>query len=154
MTAMGRPGARLPLPHWIDEMTDSITPARRVAIIRDYNETFMRRDLDGMRRHYAPDFVQWHSNIRRDFPIEEEMAILRTVLAAAHIVFHQMVLTPLSGNVVMDQHMLDIRQNDGRETLNIPCSVLFHFRGDKIVRSEEYIDGLSVPIMDILPAPA
>jgi ketosteroid isomerase-like protein len=130
-----------------------VTPERQVAIIRDYNETFMRRDLAGMRRHMAPDFIQWHSNIRRDFTIEEEMAILETVLGCSRIVFHTMRLTPLSGNVVMDEHKLDISLNDGRVTRDIPCSVLFHFRGDKIVRSEEYIDGMSVPLMDVLPTP-
>ena len=63
-----------------------ITAEQQVAIVREYNATFMRRDLVGMRRFMAADFVQWHSNIRRDFSIEEEMAILETVLGRSSIV--------------------------------------------------------------------
>jgi hypothetical protein len=97
---------------------------------------------------------QWHSNIRRDFSMMEEFAILETVLGCSHIVFHTMRLTSLSSDIVMDENLLDIRMNNGVEALNIPCSVLFHFRDDKIFRSEEYIDGMAVPLMNVPPTPA
>lgn len=63
-----------------------IAPEHRVKIIRVYNETFMRRDLAAMRRYVVPYFIQRHSNIRTDFTVEEQKAILGRVMACSCIV--------------------------------------------------------------------
>jgi hypothetical protein len=136
-----------------DLKSDAFDPVRAVSIIDDYNRAWCNRDLDKLSSYWTEDFVQWHCNIRRNFTRDEERALLQSVLKTCKCTFRNQILTPLDA-AVMDRHVIDIIYPNGVQALGIPCSVIFFFRGDKIYRSEEYVDGLSVPLMDILPTPA
>lgn len=134
-------------------MADGFDPLRAVAIIEAYNRAADNADLETLSSFWTDDFVQWHCNIRRNFTRDEEAELLKTVWSSVKIDFREQVLTPLDKGV-MDRHLIDITYPDGTQAIGIPCCVLFFFRGDKIYRSEEYVDGLSVPVTDILPPPA
>jgi ketosteroid isomerase-like protein len=136
-----------------DRLTDGFDPIRATKIIEAYNRAWNDGDLNKLSSFWTDDFIQWHCNIRRNFTREEELALLRTVVKVSKITFTKQVRTPLD-QAVLDRHLIDIVFPNGKQALGIPCSVIFFFRGDKIYRSEEYVDGLSVPFMDILPEPA
>jgi ketosteroid isomerase-like protein len=131
-------------------MTDGFDSDLAVEIVTAFNAAFMDRDIERMKSFWTDDFVQWHSHIRKDFTVEEEVALLHAVLDTVSIKFYDVRMTPISDGVLM-RHTGDVRLSNGTERKGIPFAAVYHFRGDKICRCEEYVDGLSLPPMDMLP---
>jgi ketosteroid isomerase-like protein len=131
-------------------MSDSFDPDSAVAIVTAFNDAFMARDIQRMKSFWTEDFVQWHSHIRKEFTLEEEVALLQTVLDSVSIEFYDVRITPMSEGVLM-RHRGNIRLANGAEANGVPFAAVYHFRGDKICRCEEYVDGLSLPPMEMLP---
>jgi ketosteroid isomerase-like protein len=131
-------------------MAGQFDPEKAVAVVVAFNEAFMARDIEKMKSYWTEDFVQWHSHIRKDFTLEEEVALLRTVFDSVFIEFYDVKMTPTSDGVLM-QHRGDVRLSNGAQATGVPFAAVYHFRGDKICRCEEYVDGLSLPPMDMLP---
>jgi ketosteroid isomerase-like protein len=111
-------------------------------------EAWARRDLAAMRAGLADDFIQWHSHIRRDFTLEEHQAMLRLVLAAGRLDYHDIAYTP-ADRAVLVTCLCDVRMNDGGSACDLPFAMIYTLRGDRIVRCEEYMDGASLPPMNL-----
>jgi ketosteroid isomerase-like protein len=131
-------------------VSDNFDPDRAVATVTAFNAAFMARDIQRMRSFWTEDFVQWHSHIRKDFTLEEEVALLEAVLDSVFIEFYDVRMTPTSDGVLM-QHRGNVRLASGAEARDVPFAAVYHFRGDEICRCEEYVDGMSLPPMDMLP---
>jgi ketosteroid isomerase-like protein len=115
-------------------------------------ETFgawLARDLDRMAAGLADDFVQWHSHIGRDFTKAEHQALLRQMLGAGKLDYHQVSYLPLEGGVLV-RCLCDIRMNDGANAADVPFAMIFRVRNGKIYRCDEYMDGLSLPKMSLV----
>jgi ketosteroid isomerase-like protein len=119
-------------------------------LVRDTFEAWLQQDLDRMAAGLADDFVQWHSHIRRDFSKEEHQALLREVLGAVTFNYHHVTYLPLDGGVLV-RCLCDVRLKDGANADDIPFAMVYRVRRGKIIRCDEYMDGLSLPKMPFLP---
>jgi ketosteroid isomerase-like protein len=127
--------------------TDTAADALRVVY-----ETFgawLEKDLDKMAAGLADDFVQWHSHIGKDFSKSEHQALLRQVLGAGSLHYHDVTYLPLEGGVLV-RCLCDIRMNDGASADDIPFAMIFRVRNGRIYRCDEYMDGLSLPKMTFI----
>jgi ketosteroid isomerase-like protein len=132
-------------------MTVRFDPDQAMAVVKAYNDAWMARDLEGMKATVADDYIQWHSHIRKEFTKDEEFAMLEQALESLRIVFHHVNRYPVEGGVAM-QCLGDIELANGAQAKNVPFAMVYRVRDGKIIRCDEYVDGLSLPKMDFIPA--
>jgi ketosteroid isomerase-like protein len=132
-------------------MGEKYDPDAGLKVVQAYNKAWMNRDLQGMKDVTSDDYIQWHSHIRKDFTKDEEFAMLEEALKVMHIDFHHVNLFAVDGGAVQ-QCLGDIKLSNGAEAKDVPFAMVYRVRGDKIVRCDEYVDGLSLPKMDFIPA--
>jgi ketosteroid isomerase-like protein len=132
-------------------MTVRFDADQAMAVVKAYNDAWMARDLAGMKATVSDDYIQWHSHIRKEFTKDEEFAMLEQALDSLHIVFHHVNRYPVEGGVAM-QCLGDIKLSNGAEAKNVPFAMVYRVRDGKIIRCDEYVDGLSLPKMDFIPA--
>lgn len=130
-------------------MSEAFDPERAVEIVKAFNDAFMDRDIPRLASFWTEDFIQWHSHIRKDFDKASEIKLLEAVLESVFIEFYDISYTPTSDGVLM-RHTGNVRLASGEEARGVPFAAVYHFRGDKIARCEEYVDGLSLPKMEML----
>lgn len=122
-----------------------------LAVVKSYNDAWMARDLQGMKDRTADDHIQWHSHIRKDFSRTEEFAMLEEAIKVMQIRFHHILLYPVEGGAAQ-QCLGDIDLSNGATARDIPFGMVYRVRNGKIYRCDEYVDGLSLPQLDFIPA--
>ncbi len=131
-------------------MTENFDADLAMSVVSAYNDAWMARDLEGMKATVADDYIQWHCHIRKNFTKDEEFAMLEQALDSLNIVFHHVNRYPVEGGVAM-QCLADISLSNGAEAKDVPFAMVYRVRGDKIIRCDEYVDGMSLPKMDFIP---
>jgi ketosteroid isomerase-like protein len=132
-------------------MLDQRETDTAMKVVDDYNDAWMARDLEGMKATLSDNYIQWHSHIRKEFTKQEEFEMLEQALKVMHITFHNVRRFPVEGGVAM-QCLGDIRLSNGAEAKDVPFAMIYRVREGKIYRCDEYVDGLSLPKMDFIPA--
>jgi ketosteroid isomerase-like protein len=130
-------------------MTTPAKPDSIIAVER-WNEYWSKRDLEGMKRVAADDYIQWHATVRKDLSKDEEFAMLVEALKVMQIQFKDIELTALSDDRVLQQCLGDITVN-GVTRSDVPFAMVLHTRGQQVVRCDEYMDGNSLPPIDFTP---
>jgi ketosteroid isomerase-like protein len=121
-----------------------------IKAVQAWNDAWGRRDLEGMKKVAADDFIQWHATVRKNLTKDEEFDMLIDALKVMHIQFKDIRLTPMSGGTVLQQCVADINVS-GKEAKDVPFAMVFHTRGLQITRCDEYMDGQSLPPIDFTP---
>jgi ketosteroid isomerase-like protein len=121
-----------------------------VKVVESWNAAWMARDLEGMKAIAHDDYIQCHATIRKNFSKEEEFAMLVDALKVMDIQFHHIKLTPCDGGV-LQQCLADIRIKDSGEAKNVPFAMVFRLKDGRIVRCDEYMDGMSLPKLGFTP---
>jgi ketosteroid isomerase-like protein len=123
------------------------SPEDALAAVQAWNDAWMARDLDAMKRIAADDYIQWHATIRKDLSRDEEFAMLAEALKVMQIRFRDIKLTPMSNGTVLQQCVGDLTVS-GEEKRGVPFAMVYHTRGRQITRCDEYMDGNSLPKMN------
>jgi hypothetical protein len=126
------------------------SPENALKAVLAWNEAWMARDLEAMRKIAADDYIQWHATIRKELSKEEEFAMLAEALQVMQIQFKDIRLTPMSNGTVLQQCLGDIKVA-GEEKRDVPFAMVYQTRGTQITRCDEYMDGMSLPKMDFTP---
>jgi ketosteroid isomerase-like protein len=121
-----------------------------VKIVESWNAAWMARDLEGMKAIAHDDFIQWHATIRKNLSKDEEFAMLTAALEVMNIKFHHIRLTPLDGGV-LQQCLADIQIDGSGEANDVPFAMIFRLKDGRIVRCDEYMDGMSLPKIPFAP---
>jgi ketosteroid isomerase-like protein len=125
--------------------------AAAIKIVESWNAAWMARDLDGMKAIAHDDFIQWHATIRKDLSKEEEFTMLVAALKVMNIKFHDIKLTSLEGGV-LQQCLADIQISGSGEAKDVPFAMVFRLKEGRIVRCDEYMDGMSLPKIPFAPS--
>lgn len=131
-------------------MTEQFDPEAAIKVVEAWNSAWMARDLEGMKAIAADDYIQWHATIRKNLTKTEEFDMLVEGLKVMEIQFHHVKLTPLDKGV-LQQCLGDIQIKDGGSVKDVPFAMIFRVCGDKIVRCDEYMDGMSLPELGFTP---
>lgn len=126
------------------------TPDSIIAVER-WNEFWGARDLEGMKRVAADDFIQWHATVRRNLTKDEEFAMLAEALKVMQIEFKDIRLTAMDNATVLQQCLGDITVEGAGTRTDVPFAMVFHTRGQLVTRCDEYMDGMSLPPIDFTP---
>ena len=52
------------------------SPENAVKAVEAWNKAWMARDLEGMKKVAADDYIQWHATVRKNLTKDEEFAML------------------------------------------------------------------------------
>ncbi|CAM4126313.1 Ketosteroid isomerase-like protein [Novosphingobium lubricantis] len=133
--------------------TESATTTKPDAIIavERWNHHWGNRDLEGMKRVAADDFIQWHATVRKNLTKDEEFDMLVEALKVMQIQFRDIHLTPMTNDTVLMQCVGDIEIANAGARSGVPFAMVFNTRGQQITRCDEYMDGMSLPPIDFTP---
>lgn len=126
------------------------SPENALKAVKAWGDAWHNRDLEGMKKVAADDYIQWHATVRKELTKDEEFAMLVEALKVMHIEFKDIKLTPMNGGTVLQQCVADINVN-GKIAHDVPFAMVFHTRGLQITRCDEYMDGQSLPPIDFTP---
>lgn len=126
------------------------SPENALKAVEAWNAAWMARDLEGMKKVAADDYIQWHATVRKNLTKDEEFAMLVEALKVMQIQFKDIKLTPMSNGTVLQQCLGDINVA-GQQRNDVPFAMVFHTRGTQITRCDEYMDGMSLPQIDFTP---
>lgn len=126
------------------------SPENALKAVEAWNAAWMARDLEGMKKIAADDFIQWHATVRKDLAKDEQFAMLVEALKVMQIRFKDIRLTPMSNGAVLQQCLGDITVA-GQERQDVPFAMVLRTRGTQITRCDEYMDGMSLPPIDFTP---
>jgi ketosteroid isomerase-like protein len=132
-------------------MTDTATKPDSILAVEQWNTYWGARDLEGMKRIAADDFIQWHATIRKNLTKDEEFAMLVEALKVMQIAFKDIRLTPMNNDTVLMQCLGDITIEGAGSRFDVPFAMVFHTRGQQITRCDEYMDGMSLPPINFTP---
>lgn len=122
-----------------------------IIAVENWNKHWMARDLEGMKSVAADDYIQWHATVRKDLTKQEEFTMLVEALKVMDITFKDIVLTPMSDNTVLQECLADITIHGAGTRNDVPFAMVYHTRGQKITRCDEYMDGMSLPPIEFTP---
>ena len=122
-----------------------------ITTVETWNAFWLAGDLEGMKSVAADDFIQWHATVRKPLSKDEEFAMLVEALKVMEINFNDIRLTAMSGDTVLQQCLADITIAGAGTRTDVPFAMVFHTRGDTIIRCDEYMDGMSLPPIDFTP---
>lgn len=122
-----------------------------IIAVEQWNAFWGARDLEGMKRVAADDFVQWHATVRKNLTKDEEFAMLVEALKVMEITFKDIRLTPMENDTVLQQCLGDITIAGAGTRTDVPFAMVFHTRGQQVTRCDEYMDGMSLPPIDFTP---
>lgn len=104
-----------------------------------FSEAACARDVEGLRKVYAPDMVVWKNTDQNERDVEEHLSTYATNTAALKSIRYSDVrIMPFEGGFVQ-QHTITADLGDGR-ALSFPCCVVARVREGRIARLEEYFD--------------
>jgi len=126
------------------------SPENALTAVRAWNDAWMARDLEAMKKIAADDYIQWHATVRKELSKDEEFAMLVEALKVMQIQFKDIKLMPMSNGTVLQQCLGDITVA-GEEKRDVPFAMVYHTRGTQITRCDEYMDGMSLPKIDFTP---
>ena len=121
-----------------------------IIAVENWNKFWMARDLEGMKSVATDDYIQWHATVRKELNKEEEFTMLVDALKVKQIKFKDIVLTPMNDDTVLQECVADITIGENTKT-DIPFAMVYHTRGQKITRCDEYMDGMSLPPVEFTP---
>lgn len=132
---------------------ESATTTKSDAIIavERWNHHWGNRDLEGMKRVAADDFIQWHATVRKNLTKDEEFDMLVEALKVMQIGFKDIRLTAMTNDTVLMQCLGDIEIANAGARSDVPFAMVFNTRGQQITRCDEYMDGRSLPPIDFTP---
>lgn len=116
-----------------------------------WNRHWKARDLENMASVAADDFIQWHATVRKNLTKEEEFAMLNQAMEVMQFAFKDVVLTELDGDCVFQECLGDISITGAGSREDVPFAIVYRTRGNKIIRCDEYMDGMSLPPIDFTP---
>lgn len=123
-----------------------------LGIVRAWNEAWMAQDLERMESIVSDDFIQWHVNIRKEFDKKAEFDMLREAVKVLKTKFEDIRLTPMNDGAVLQQCLATVAIEGAGTAERVPFAMVYKTRGGKLVRCDEYMDGMSLPRMDFKPA--
>jgi ketosteroid isomerase-like protein len=126
-------------------------PASALKAVEAWNAAWMARDLDGMKKVAADDYIQWHATVRKELSKDEEFDMLVEALKVMRIQFKNIQLTPLSDGAVLQRCVADIEIDGAGAVSDVPFAMIFKTRGEQITRCDEYMDGMSLPNIPFTP---
>ncbi|CAH0495307.1 nuclear transport factor 2 family protein [Novosphingobium sp. CECT 9465] len=132
-------------------MTDIATKPDSIIAVERWNTFWGARDLEGMKTVAADDFIQWHATVRKNLTKDEEFDMLVEALKVMQITFKNICLTPMNNDTVLQQCVADIAIEGAGTRNDVPFAMVFHTRGQKITKCEEYMDGMSLPPIEFTP---
>lgn len=132
-------------------MTDTAAKPNSIVAVEMWNKYWFERDLEGMKSIAADDYIQWHATVRKNLTKDEEFDMLVEALKVMNIVFKDIQLTPMSNDTVLQQCLGDITIEGAGSRENVPFAMVYHTRGQKITRCDEYMDGMSLPPINFTP---
>lgn len=122
-----------------------------IRAVEAWNKAWFGRDLEGMKKVAADDFIQWHATVRKELTKDQEFDMLVEALKVMRIEFRDVRLTPMTGDTVLQQCVADIEITGVGSRKDVPFAMVFHTRGEQITRCDEYMDGMSLPQIDFTP---
>lgn len=122
-----------------------------IVAVERWNHYWGNRDLEGMKRVAADDFIQWHATVRKNLTKAEEFDMLVEALKVMQIQFRDIHLTPMTNDTVLMQCVGDIEITDAGARSGVPFAMVFNTRGQQITRCDEYMDGKSLPPIEFTP---
>ena len=132
-------------------MSDIAAKPDSIIAVERWNAFWAARDLEGMKRVAADDFIQWHATVRKNLTKDEEFAMLVDALKVMQIEFKAVRLTAMDNDTVLQQCLGDISIDGAGTRTDVPFAMVFHTRGQQVTRCDEYMDGMSLPPIDFTP---
>lgn len=132
-------------------MTDTATKPDSIIAVEQWNKYLSERDLEGMKRVAADDYIQWHATVRKNLTKDEEFDMLVEGFKVMQLQFKDVRLTPMSNDTVLQQCLVDVSIEGAGTRIDVPFAMVFHTRGQQITRCDEYMDGMSLPPINFTP---
>ncbi len=132
-------------------MSDTATKPDSIIAVERWNACWGARDLEGMKRIAADDFIQWHATVRKNLSKDEEFAMLVEALKVMAITFKDIRLTAMDNDTVLQQCLADITIEGAGMRTDVPFAMVFHTRGQQVTRCDEYMDAMSLPPINFTP---
>lgn len=127
------------------------SPEDSIIAVEAWLKALAERDLEGMKKVAADDYIQWHATVRKNLTKDEEFDMLVEGFKVMDLTFRNVELTPMTGGTVLQQCDVDITIKDAGSREGVPFAMVYHTRGHQITRCDEYMDGMSLPPIEFTP---
>jgi len=125
-------------------MTEWVNKDDALAAVEGFTSSWLARDIDRKAKFLTDDFVLWNNCYNVE--VQSDVAIsffrwLTTVMRNNKYYDVRRYHTPFG---IVQQHLTSMDTDQGTFT-DIPMMLVFHTRGQKIWRCEEYVDSTGLP---------
>ncbi len=127
------------------------SPEDSIIAVEAWLKALAERDLEGMKKVAADDYIQWHATVRKNLTKDEEFDMLEEGFKVMDLTFRNVELTPMTGGTVLQQCDVDITIKGAGSREGVPFAMVYHTRGHQITRCDEYMDGMSLPPIEFTP---
>jgi len=127
------------------------SPEDSIIAVKAWMKALEERDLEGMKKVAADDYIQWHATVRKNLTKDEEFDMLVEGFKVMDLTFKNVELTPMTGGTVLQQCNVDITIKGAGSREDVPFAMVYHTRGHQITRCDEYMDGMSLPPIEFTP---
>ena len=124
-----------PSPNWPDEGGAVISEE----LVVRFFAAIEAGDLDTLREIYAPDAVIWHNDDLIEQPVDENLRVLQGLRRAVSGLRYDIVRRAVTGDGVLQQHVLRGQLPDGAE-VELHAAMYLQVKDGHITRIEEYLD--------------
>lgn len=115
-------------------------------LAREFTRAYPAGDIEALRALFQPDAVVRHNFEPRQQSLDENLALIDSIVAAGHELRYEDVRREFFASGFVQEHRVNGRTPDGK-TWTAEACVVFHARDGRLVSLSEYMDPASLSPM-------